>query len=342
MAASFPSPDREGEQVQVREADRRDLDAYLRLALENAGALERKVGLLDRSEQGFGMLRRPLVWTFLVLLRRFDRSPLRFLVADDRGSVVGSTITILAGPWAYVAAVGVREDHRRRGIAARLVARAEQLGRHSGKATMVLEVDAENEPARRLYAKLGWRAGLRARWWELPARPVADGAPVGRRARRRESRSAHAAAAAQLGYEFPKAYVHPCELACRALGGRPETLAAGPGGNPSLVVRVCAGDAGRSGFLLPVAISADADPGEATVLEAARAALARAGNGAVFVPVLGESPRVDELLRRAGGAPRAASELWSKEISHPRRVRGPIPWTVAADAPRARGELEPG
>jgi len=333
MAATSPSPAQVAGSVRVREVHRHDLDAYRELAVENAGELDKRVGLLDRFEEGVRFLRRPPVWLLLRVLRGFGRAPLRLLAAEDQGTLVGSTITMLVGPWAYVAAVGVRADHRRRGIAALLMAHAEEIGRRSGRDLMVLEVDSENEPARRLYAGLGWRAGLRSCWWELPVRPTAGDPPRARRAHRTDCRRAHAASAAQLGYEFPEGSVHPCELVCRGLGGWHETFAAGPVGAPSLVVRAWAGKAGQSGFLVPVAIGTDPGPDEARVLEAGRAALAGAGSVSVFVPVLGASSRLDDLLRSAGGTPGASSEFWSKEVPHPRAGPVPTPWAVASDRP---------
>jgi ribosomal protein S18 acetylase RimI-like enzyme len=325
MSPVAPAPGVAPGPFRVREVRYRELDAYFRLALSNAGPFDRQVGLLDRAEEQFRAVRHPVVWTLLSFLRRIGRSPFRLLTADEQGTLVGSTAVVLLGPWAYVAAVGVREDRRRRGIAEALVTHAEELGGRSRRTTLVLEVDAENEPARRLYAKLGWRGGLRVRWWELPVGPADAPAREGRTARRGDRRSAHLAAARQLGFEFPARYLHPCELVCRGMGGRPTALACGSLGAPSLVVRAWAGRPGEPGYLLPVAVANETSADERACLQRGQAVLARAGGRAIFVPVLGESSRLDELLRQLGGSLRATTEFRSKPLLRRGRVRPSLP-----------------
>jgi len=293
----------------VREVRRRELEEFLRLALANAGDIEDRLGLRARSERQLGSLNRPGIWILLRLLRALGRSPVRLLVADEQGTPVGTTVALLLGPWAYVAAVGVREDHRNQGIAQALVRRAEEIGRRARKTWLVLQVDSENEPARRLYAKLGWSAGPTVRWWELPSTPPeARELPV-RAVDRKERERAHAAAARRLGVEFPRGFVHPCELICRGSGGPHGTMATGPAGVPSLVLGYWAGHEGESGFLLPVSTAEPSDGEAGALLEAGRGLLLRSGSHGIFVPVVGDDPRLETVLRAMGGTPRASSEF---------------------------------
>ena len=298
--------------VNVRELRFSDVSRFLELALSNVGELEAQLGLQARSERQLRPLESRGAWFLLRFLRLLGRSPVRLFVAEDRGTLVGTTVAVLLGPWAYVAAVGVREDHRRAGVAQALVRRAEEVGERARKDTMVLEVDAKNEAARSLYAKLGWSTGPLVRWWELPSQPPPVQGVRARPARRQERTMGHEASAARLGFDFPGRFLHPCEFVCRGPGGRHGTWAAGPVGSPSLVVRYWAGAVGESGFLLPVTTSETPAREEDVVLEAGRAELLRSGNQGLYVPVLGDDPHLEELLRTFGGSPKVASEIWWK------------------------------
>jgi ribosomal protein S18 acetylase RimI-like enzyme len=299
----------------VREVRRRDLHEFLSLALAHAGDFERRLGLLARSERQLGSLKRPGIWILLRLLRALGLSPVRLLVADERGTPVGTTLTLLLGPWAYVAAVGVREDHRKQGIAQALVRRAEEIGRRARKTRLVLEADSENEPARSLYTKLGWSTGPTVRWWELPSTPPGAREIRVRAADRKERERAHAAAARRLGVEFPRGFVHPCELICRGPGGAHGTMATGPAGSPSLVLRYWAGRRGESGFLLPVSTAEPSEVDAGAVLEAGRGLLLRSGSQGIFVPVVGDDPRLEAVLRAMGGSLKARSEFRWKPVA---------------------------
>ena len=300
--------------VSVREVRRGELDRYLELVATTAGEFDRRVGLLDTSDRQLRSLSSVGFWLVLRTLRLIGRSPVRMLVADDDGALVGTTMVIVLGPWAYVAAVGVRDDHRRRGIAQELVRRAEEIGLRSRRRRMVLEADSENRPAVNLYHRLGWEPRCAVEWWQLPSSDDGRPAPSTRSASIRERRFAHAAAVRTLGTEFPSSYIHPCELACRGAFGRPATLASGPVGEPSLVVRCAARPGGGTGYLLPVATGDGRGPDEAQALEAGRLRLLRQGTTAVFVPVLGGESPLGPILTSLGGERRARSEVWCKDL----------------------------
>lgn len=300
--------------VTVRDLRHREVEAYVAVALANLDALDRRLGLDRRAARELAGLSGYGIWFLLRFLRLFGRAPVRLLVAEEHGTPVGTTATMMLGPWAYVVAVGVLENHRKRGIAAALVRRAEEVGRLARKQSMVLEVNAENEPARRLYAKLGWGQKGTVRWWELSsAQPAAD-TPGARAALRSEMTTARILSVQRIGIEIPMPMIHPCEMVCRGTGAPHETVAAGPSGSPTLVVRCWAGREGESGFVVPVVTGATPHADEDRTLEAARAWLFRHGNRGLFVPVLGEDRRLEALLGRAGASPAATTEVWCKSL----------------------------
>ena len=301
--------------VTVRDVRRPELEEYMALALANTGEIDHRLGLSDRAKRELGSLFSARLWFLLRLLRLVGRPPVRLLMAEEQGRVVGTTMTLSIGPWAYVAAVGVREDRRNRGIAQALLRRAEEIGRRGGKQCLVLDVAADNEPARRLYAKLGWVPRGTVQWWELPSTHPTAGRPGARLATTGEPELARSVSENRLGLALPRGALHPCEVMCRGTGGPHETLAAGPNGAPTLVLRYWAGREGESGFVLPVVTGGVPDAGEEAALEAARAGLFHRGNRGLFVPVLGDDPPLETLVRRCGGTPTVRSEVWSRTLA---------------------------
>lgn len=100
----------------------------------------------------------PLLW----LLSRFDRvgpSLLKGFVWLEAGRLVGNVSISPAGygeGW-IIANVAVHPDYRRHGIARHLMQAALDWVAHHGRFA-VLQVEADNEPARALYDGLGFRA----------------------------------------------------------------------------------------------------------------------------------------------------------------------------------------
>ena len=73
------------------------------------------------------------------------------------------------GPFAIVANLAVDPSRRRKGLAKRLMAEAEQFVREElGEDDAVLLVDASNTPARRLYERLGYKR----RWADANAKTL--------------------------------------------------------------------------------------------------------------------------------------------------------------------------
>jgi ribosomal protein S18 acetylase RimI-like enzyme len=92
------------------------------------------------------------------LLRFFGKEPLKFLVADTGGRVVGTTIVELRERSGYIFSVMVHPDYRRKGIATSLMTSALNYIRRKKKVRAVLHVDSTNASAISIYAKLGFKA----------------------------------------------------------------------------------------------------------------------------------------------------------------------------------------
>jgi ribosomal-protein-alanine N-acetyltransferase len=93
----------------------------------------------------------------LGLLRLFGKEPVKLLVAEAGGRVVGTTIVNNRGKSGYISSVMVHPDNRRKGIATRLMTNALNYIRRRKKARAVLHVDSRNVSARNVYVKLGFK-----------------------------------------------------------------------------------------------------------------------------------------------------------------------------------------
>ncbi|MCC6025323.1 MAG: ribosomal protein S18-alanine N-acetyltransferase [Desulfurococcaceae archaeon] len=80
-----------------------------------------------------------------------------FYIAECGGEVVGYVLATIQGDTCHVDSIAVREKWRRRGIGAELLKRALSECRSRGAKRAALEVAVDNEPALRLYSKLGFR-----------------------------------------------------------------------------------------------------------------------------------------------------------------------------------------
>lgn len=90
-------------------------------------------------------------------LDRLDQGGGEWLVAWDGGRPVGHAHIDWRTDPPILQNVYVSESRRRRGIASMLSRAAEQLVRDRGLHQIALDVDVENEAARALYEKLGYR-----------------------------------------------------------------------------------------------------------------------------------------------------------------------------------------
>ncbi|MDX2006699.1 MAG: GNAT family N-acetyltransferase [Meiothermus sp.] len=98
----------------------------------------------------------------------------QIFVATVDGQIVGTVQLVFCYPnmadgveSAYVQALEVAEEHRRRGIATGLLAYLEAVARELGFKRLTLLVEHDNTPAMRLYAGLGFRKFGQTAWtWQ--------------------------------------------------------------------------------------------------------------------------------------------------------------------------------
>ena len=166
-------------------------------------------------------------WTERMFYEELTQPGRSWWVAHDQGRVIGYAGGVLAGADFEVEEVVVDAARRREGIARRLVARvaydAQMLGAH----TASLEVDEKNEPARTLYAALGFvEEGRRPGYY-----PGAAGEPAHDALILRASLPL-AADAVGVGYEHPEPSPSirpwPIECAPRSAEALAALEAAGP------------------------------------------------------------------------------------------------------------------
>jgi ribosomal protein S18 acetylase RimI-like enzyme len=145
--------------VLIRDFRKSDLNDLLDL-LPKCFAKEFEVTGFDPSHMR-GMVNRAFGTTgrlFLGLSRLFGKEPIKFLVAEVGGKVVGTTIVNNRGEIGYISTVMVHPDHRRKGIATRLLKDAVAYIQKRRMHRAVLHVDSTNTPAISVYAKMGFKA----------------------------------------------------------------------------------------------------------------------------------------------------------------------------------------
>jgi ribosomal-protein-alanine N-acetyltransferase len=93
----------------------------------------------------------------LGLLRLRGKEPVKFLVAEADGKIVGTTIINNRRKSGYISSVMVHPDYRRKGVATRLMTNALNYIRKRKKAKAILHVDSTNASAKSVYVKLGFK-----------------------------------------------------------------------------------------------------------------------------------------------------------------------------------------
>ncbi len=146
-------------EYQIRGFRKSDLDDLLRL-LPICNAEEFSASGFD-PDHVKRMVNRLYGWSgrfLLGLMQLLGKKPFTFFVAEADGKLVGTTIVENRGGTAWISAVMVDPDYRRRGIAMRLMINALKYIRANGKTRAALGVLSTNAPAIDLYSKLGFRA----------------------------------------------------------------------------------------------------------------------------------------------------------------------------------------
>lgn len=100
----------------------------------------------------------------LATLRRIAQ-PVRFarIEADGRAVAVGAVA--VDGDWAGVSVMRTSPDHRRQGLAGRIVSALLGFAAEQGATRSYLQVEVKNETAAALYEKLGFRTAYQYRYW---------------------------------------------------------------------------------------------------------------------------------------------------------------------------------
>ncbi len=124
--------------------------------------------------------------------RFYDVDLARSLVAMSGGKPIGMALLSARGDRGWISGVGVLPEHRRCGVARDMIARLIANARKAGLREISLEVIAQNEPARRLYAGAGFRAMRELLIWRRAGN--ADALPIP------EEQLANASAASLLPY----------------------------------------------------------------------------------------------------------------------------------------------
>ncbi len=110
-------------------------------------------------------------WTPTQFLSEFSKDaavPRSWWVAHDDGEIVGIAGGMVVERDLEVLDVAVRGDHRRRGIALKLLSHVSYDAQMLGCTTASLEVEADNEAARALYERLGFKEAGRRKGYYGP------------------------------------------------------------------------------------------------------------------------------------------------------------------------------
>jgi ribosomal protein S18 acetylase RimI-like enzyme len=93
---------------------------------------------------------------FMGSARLVGKEPVKFLVAEAKNRIVGTTIVSRDGKVGYIAAVMVHPDYRNKGIATTLVKNAVEHIKKRKMDRAVLDVVSTNAPAIGVYSKTGF------------------------------------------------------------------------------------------------------------------------------------------------------------------------------------------
>lgn len=209
------------------------------------------------------------------MLTRRGWVPEASAAAFDDGRIVGFVANGIDHARGYNSGTGVVPSHRRRGLAAALMARSLDLLRVRGASRYVLEVIETNEPAVALYRRLGFGEERRLQCWSYTGQSLSNLPDLGRGVLSRlaefgemqpawqnETASLRRARApfAVLGNDRGLAVVFPAtgdlaQIAVRrdsrrkGLGGILLDAAAAHAGKPLRIINVDDRDAGVAAFL---------------------------------------------------------------------------------------------
>jgi ribosomal protein S18 acetylase RimI-like enzyme len=160
----------------VRRSDASDLLPFMRDYFPEEQAI-----LGFRPEGFYAVIARVFRWDLRLLLglmRLFGRQLFRFLVVEEGGHVVATTLVTLPPRAGYISSVAVAPAFRRRGFARELLEEARKTAKRARRPYLVLDVLATNTPARALYDALGYRPLRESRFMVCDTAPTGTPPPV--------------------------------------------------------------------------------------------------------------------------------------------------------------------
>lgn len=104
--------------------------------------------------------------------RLVGRPIFRFFVLESDGRIAATTLLTFSERSGYVSMVQVEEPFRGRGYAKQLMAEAERASRRARRPYLVLDVLADNAPARHLYERLGFQNLRSQSYYSVPLAPA--------------------------------------------------------------------------------------------------------------------------------------------------------------------------
>jgi ribosomal protein S18 acetylase RimI-like enzyme len=164
--------------VRVREFRRSDASRFF--ALMKSQFPEEEAILGTRPEGFEALIRRlyrPDLRLLLGLAALVHRSPFHLYIAEEDGTIAGSTLLAFAPRAGFLSTVVVAPEFRRRGYAKALLERAHRETARRGRPYVALRVLEGNAPARRLYEALGYRT-LDRHLFVVHDAPTAIAAPI--------------------------------------------------------------------------------------------------------------------------------------------------------------------
>lgn len=237
-----------------------------------------------------------------------------FLVVEDGGHAVATSLVTFGPQAGYIAMVSVDEAHRRRGYAARAVTACIDRARRAGKPFAVLDVLEQNAPAIALYQKLGFRELTRRTFF---ARALDPGSPlpVPRQSGLRPFEARDARRLAALGQAALPANVAAAlpvrrgdfttpPLIAQMLVSETEAWVVGPAGDPRGFIRTTVGRTMAAANLTAPLLHPDLSDPEATALIARAVAWATERRAPRIVTEVPEwDTRAARLLEATGFVP---------------------------------------
>ncbi len=147
-----------GRALRIREFRRSDATRFFALLKSQFPEEEAILGTRPEGyERLMRRLYRPDLRLLLGLLAAFRRSPFHLYVAEEDGTVAGTTLLAFAQRAGFISTVVVAPEYRRRGFAKALLERAHRESSRRGRPYVALRVLDANASARALYEGLGYR-----------------------------------------------------------------------------------------------------------------------------------------------------------------------------------------